>query len=81
LLCAIEHNRKNWLFSDTPEGATANSLYLTIVEMAKAYGLNLYEYLKLLLENRPSKDMSDDDLAKLAPWDETIQDLCKIKME
>lgn len=34
--------RKNWLFSDTPDGATANALYLTIVEMAKAYGLNLY---------------------------------------
>ncbi|WP_442913664.1 IS66 family transposase [Lacrimispora sp.] len=73
--------RKNWLFSDTPEGATANSLYLTIVEMEKAYGLNFYEYLKLLLEKRPSKDMSDDDLAKFAPWDETIQNLCKIKME
>lgn len=73
--------RKNWLFSDTPEGATANSLYLTIVEMAKVYGLNLYKYLKLLLERRLSKDMSDNDLAKLAPWDETIQELCKIKME
>lgn len=73
--------RKNWLFSDTPEGATVNALYLTIVEMAKVYSLNLYEYLKLLLENRPSKDMSDDGLAKIAPWDETIQKLCKIKME
>lgn len=36
--------RKNWLFSDTPDGASANALYLTIVEMAKAYNLNLYEY-------------------------------------
>lgn len=35
LLCAIEHKRKNWLFSDTPDGATANARYLTIVEMAK----------------------------------------------
>jgi transposase len=51
--------RKNWFFSDTPEGATANSLYLTIVEMAKMYGLNLYEYLKFLLEKRPSKEWSN----------------------
>ena len=29
--------RKNWLFSDTPDGASANALYLTIVEMAKAH--------------------------------------------
>ena len=73
--------RKNWLFSDSPEGAVANALYLTIVEMAKAYDLNLYEYLKYLLEQRPSKDISDDKLAKLAPWNETVRELCKNKME
>lgn len=73
--------RKNWLFSDTPDGATANALYLTIVEMAKAYNLNLYEYLKYLLEHRPSKEMSDDELAKLAPWSETIQEKCSNKHE
>lgn len=73
--------RKNWLFSDTPEGATANSLYLTLIEMAKAYDLNLYEYLKFLLENRPNKNMTDDELAKLAPWNETVQELCKNKMK
>jgi hypothetical protein len=49
--------------------------------MAKVYELNLYEYLKFLLEKRPSKDMSDNQLAKLAPWDETVQELCKNKME
>ena len=59
--------RRNWLFSDTPEGAKANALYLTIVEMAKTYGLNLYEYLKFLFEKRLSSDMSDDELADLAP--------------
>ena len=71
--------RKNWLFSDTPEGATANALYLTMVEMAKAYNLNLYEYLKYLLEQRPSKSMSDDELAMLAPWNENIQEKCSNK--
>lgn len=49
--------------------------------MAKANGLNLYEYLKFLLDSRPSKDMSDDELVKLAPWYETIQEICKNKME
>ena len=71
--------RKNWLFSDTPEGATANALYLTMVEMAKAYNLNLYEYLKYLLEQRPNKSMSDDKLAMLAPWNENIQEKCSNK--
>lgn len=61
----ITVGRKNWLFSDTPDSASANALCLTIVEMAKAYDLNLYEYLKYLLEHRPNKDMTDDELAKL----------------
>ena len=73
--------RKNWLFSDTTDGATANSLFLTIIEMAKAYQLNLYEYLKFLLEYRPSKDMTDEELLRLAPWNEDVQVLCKNKME
>ena len=73
--------RRNWLFSDAPDRAVANALYLTIVEMAKAYGLNLYEYLKYLLENRPSQEMTDNQLANLAPWSETVQALCKNKTE
>ena len=73
--------RKNWLFSDTPDGANANALYLTIVEMAKTYNLNLYEYLKYLLEHRPNKDMSDDELARLAPWSKEVQEKCSKKME
>lgn len=73
--------RRNWLFSDTLDGAAANALYLTIVEMAKAYGLILYEYLKYLLEHRPSKDMSDEELSKRAPWNETVREHCKNKAE
>lgn len=73
--------RKNWLFSDTPDGAAANALYLTIVEMAKAYELNLYEYLKYLLEHRPNRDMTDADLAKLAPWSEEVHGKCANKNE
>lgn len=73
--------RKNWLFSDTPEGASANTLYLTMVEMAKAYNLNLYEYLNYLLEKRSCKDMTDEELAKLAPWNEDVQKLCKNNIE
>ena len=49
--------------------------------MAKAYNLNLYEYLKYLLGNRPTKDMSDDELAELAPWSEEVQEKCSKQME
>lgn len=73
--------RKNWLFSDSPDGAKANSLYLTIIEMAKAYELNLYEYLHFLFVHRPSKDMSDEELASFAPWSEEVKERCKNKAE
>lgn len=36
--------RKNWLFSNTPKGAEASAIVYTIVEMAKAYSLNVYKY-------------------------------------
>lgn len=75
----ITVGRKNWLFSDTPEGAQANTLYLTIVEMAKAYDLDLYEYLQFLFEQRPGKNMTDEELESLAPWSERVKELCSIK--
>ena len=65
--------RKNWLFSSSVDGANASAVVYTMVEMAKAHGLNIYGYLKFLLENRPSKNMTDEQLAELAPWSEKLQ--------
>jgi transposase len=38
-------NRKGWLFSDTPRGAKASAIYYTLIESAKANGLDPYKYL------------------------------------
>jgi len=46
-----------------------------MVEMAKAHGLNIYGYLKFLLEHRPTKDMTDAQLVELAPWSEKLQSI------
>ena len=46
-----------------------------------AYHLNLYEYLKYLLEHRPNSDMTDEELDSLAPWNETVQQQCSNKTE
>lgn len=54
--------RKNWLFCDTPNGAQASAVVYTMVEMAKANGVNVYHYLTYLLEKLPDDRMSDDDL-------------------
>ena len=65
--------RRNWLFSNSVDGANTSAVVHTMVEMAKAYGLNIYGYLKFLLEHRPGKDMTDEQLAELAPWSEKLQ--------
>ena len=65
--------RKNWLFSDTPKGAESSAIIYSIVECAKAHGLNIYQYLVHLLESRPSFEMTDEELEALAPWNTQIQ--------
>lgn len=67
--------RKNWLFSDSVDGANVSAVVYTMVEMAKAHDLNIYGYLKFLLEHRPTKEMTDDQLAELAPWSEKLQSI------
>ena len=68
--------RKNWLFCDTPGGAHASATVYTMVEMAKAYGLNVEKYLTFLLEKRPHTGMSDEELEKLAPWSDEARAYC-----
>ena len=58
--------RKNWLFSDTPKGAHATAALFSLVETAKANGLNPNEYLKALFERFPYAE-SDDEIKALLP--------------
>lgn len=48
----------------------------TMAEMVKAYHLNVEDYLVFLLRARPSKDMTDEELAGLTPWSETAHANC-----
>ena len=65
--------RKGWLFCDTPAGAETSAIIYTMVENAKANGVNVYQYLKLLLEKQPNNQMRDEELEKLAPWNEEVK--------
>lgn len=69
--------RKNWIFSDTMDGAEASMGIYTIVEMAKLHGLDPYKYMKYILEQRPSYQSTDEELEKLAPWSSSCQEICK----
>ena len=73
--------RKGWLFCDTPAGAESSALVYSIVEMAKANGLNIYNYLNYILKHQPSPMMSDDQLEALAPWNEVVKQNCSAEMK
>jgi len=59
--------RKAWLFADTPAGAKASALYYTLIETAKANGLEPYAYL-----NHVIGKMADVETVEqwegLLPW-------------
>ena len=59
--------RKNWLFCGSPRGAQASSTLYSIIETAKANGLEPYWYLRKLLDGLPTA-ASPEDLLRLAPF-------------
>ena len=65
---AFVTGRKNWLFADTQDGATASALVYSIVETAKACEIDVYHYLKYLLLKTPTDQTPDEELEKLCPW-------------
>jgi len=58
------------------DGAEASMGIYTIVEMAKLHSLDLYKYMKYILEQRPDYKFSDEELEKLAPWSSACQEIC-----
>lgn len=59
--------RKNWLFSDTPKGATASAQIYSLIETAKANGQEPYTWLHHVLERLPAAN-SVEDVEALLPW-------------
>jgi len=70
--------RKNCLFSGSPNGATACATVYTLIETAKANGLNPYKYLNVLLRALPkfSSHEKMDLIDSLMPWDPKIRKAC-----
>lgn len=59
--------RKNWMFAKSQAGATASANLYSLVETAKANGVNPYEYLKLVFTRLPNMT-TRDNLDELMPW-------------
>lgn len=69
--------RKAWLFSDTPAGANASAIIYSLVETAKANGVEPYTWLRHVLEHLPAAQTADE-MDKLLPWNFHAATLTKI---
>jgi transposase len=58
--------RKNWLFAGSPDGAKASATFFSLIETAKANGLEPYAYLRYIFEKLPLAQ-TEQDLKNLLP--------------
>lgn len=67
--------RKNWLFCDTQAGANASVIVFTVLETAKANGMNPEAYLNHILTVLPERFAADPKASvdDLMPWAEEMQ--------
>jgi len=74
-------SRKNFLFCNTPNGATASAMIFSIIETAKENRLKPFEYLTYLLEALPNADIDNQEVIdSLLPWSETLPESCRLKV-
>ena len=60
--------RKNWLFSGNPKGAGASAALYSLIETAKANGLEPYHYFRYLFERLPHAHTEKDYKALLPQY-------------
>ena len=70
--------RKNFVIIESSNGAKASAIIYSLVETAKANGLNTYKYFELLLTEIPNHmdDKNLDFINNLLPWSKYVQDKC-----
>lgn len=81
-LCSKGHNRKNWMFHNTANGASSSALVYSISETAKLNNLRPYYYFKYILTELPKHcdEKGNIDPAKLdylMPWSESLPEECR----
>ena len=68
--------RRSFLFHTSEKGAAASAVMYSIVETAKANGLNVFQYLYMVLLYMPDHKNKSAGLEKLLPWSDFIKEHC-----
>ena len=68
--------RKNWLFSDTVKGAKSSAIIYSLIETAKANGVEPYAYLTLILTDMQymGRPFSNEELESFMPWSKGLKE-------
>ena len=62
-------DRKNFLFANTPKGATGSAIMFSLIQTAIENGLDPYNYLTWLLRKAKDADLTDaETVQSLLPW-------------
>jgi len=62
-------DRKNFLFANTPKGATGSAVMFSLIQTAIENGLDPYKYLTWLLRTANNADLDDIEVVQsLLPW-------------
>ena len=71
--------RKNWLFCKSNDGAVAAADAYSLVETAKANGLDVMKYLNYVFRriSIPDGNLTDDFIESLMPWNEAVRAECQ----
>lgn len=65
--------RRNWLFSNTPNGATSSTIIYSIIQTAIANNLKPQKYLEYIF----TRIQYGDDIENLTPWSDKIPEYCR----
>lgn len=71
--------RKNWLFSNTTEGAKTTCMMFSLVETAIHNGLDPYGYILWLAENLPGPAVVGFDYSRFLPWSKEVPEDIRLK--
>lgn len=71
--------RKNWLFSGSPKGAEVSAGVYTLIETAKANGIDPFKYIAFILGDIPGTALMEypEILEEYMPWHPVIQERCQ----
>lgn len=70
--------RNNWMFCDTVAGARASACYYSILETAKANGLDPRAYMEWLLDQLAGKyNPKEIDYERYFPWSSEVPESCR----